>query len=128
MNYLHALQRFEAPVEREAAAPVSVSGIPSPVIVIPAHGALITVNGIPVTIPAEPPVPAPSQPVSSFVARSFLWIQRSIRWDEMPTHISAHLAYDLLKYGVGIATALVIAGVSYGVYLLLHFLIFRALH
>jgi hypothetical protein len=131
INYLHALERFETPVESEPVAAVAVSGTPSPGIVIPAHGAQITVNGVPVmpmTIPAEPPVPAPSQPVSSFVARRFLWIQRSIRWDEMPTHITAHLAYDLLKYGAAIVSTLVIAGVSYGAYRLLHFLIVRALH
>ncbi len=104
MNYLHALERFESPVaaEGEAIRPQLATEV---------------------TISAEPPVPTPKKHVAPWVERFSLRVSHFIHWEEMPTHLTAHLAYDVIKYLV-FGGAVAILGVSGWVaYRLIHRLV-----
>jgi len=83
-NYLHALERFENPQASEPTPPIAVFGTPA--------------MGADILIPIEPPVPTPKKHVAPFVERMSLRIRHLIRWEEMPTHLTAHLAYDVMKW------------------------------
>jgi hypothetical protein len=112
-NYLHALERFENPQPSEPVPPIAVHGAPAA-----AAGVLI---------PIEPPVPSPKKHVAPFLERTMLRFGHIIHWEEMPTHLTAHLTYDVLKYLVLLAITALVGGVSLSLYYLIHFLIKRAL-
>jgi hypothetical protein len=106
INYLHALERFENPQPSEPAPLIAVFGTPA--------------------VGVEPPIPAPKKRVAPFLERTMLRIGHIIRWEEMPTHLTAHLTYDMLKYLVLLIITLLVGGVSLSLYYLIHFLIKRA--
>lgn len=80
-NYLHALERFESPEANTS--PVVVSGTPA--------------ARADVVIPIEPPIPTPKKRIAPFVERMLLRIRGVISWADMPTHLAAHMLYDVAK-------------------------------
>jgi hypothetical protein len=113
MNYMRALDRFETPTDAVPADSVAVSGTP-------ASGEVILLSAS--------PVPTPKNVIAPLLERIWLWIQEKINWDELPTHLTSHLAYDLIRLVGALLLAAIIAGVSFGGYHLFRWLIFRALH
>jgi len=111
-NYLHALERFENPQPSEPTPPVAVFGTPA--------------MGTDVLIPIEPPVTAPKKSVAPFLERMSLRIRRLIRWEEMPTHLTAHLAYDVVKWlvlgGVVVVTGTVGLVAYYAIHRVLYWI------
>jgi len=102
-NYLHALERFENP---EAAGVARTEPASTP--------------AAEVTIPTTPPIQTPKKHVAPFMERTSLRIRHFIHWEEMPTHLAAHLTYDIIKYLV-CGGALVLLG-------LLSWAAFHAIH
>jgi len=105
-NYLHALERFENSTAVPAVADANPQAPDSEI-----------------TIPTAPPIPTPKKHVAPFMERTSLRIRRLIRWEEMPTHLTAHLTYDVVKYLVLGGAVVVIGTVTWIAYNLVHRLV-----
>jgi len=112
VNYLHALEHFEIPADSAPSTPVSVAGTPASSEVI---------------VPSSLPVPTPKRVVAPLLERMRLWIQERIHWDELPTHLTSHLAYDLIKWAVGLLLLAFVTGFSFGCYYVFRWLVYRAI-
>ena len=58
--------------------------------------------------------------VAPFVERMSLRIRHLIRWEEMPTHLTAHLAYDVMKWLILGGVVVVVGTVSWAAYYAIH--------
>ena len=80
LSYLQALESFATSHAEPAVNPETQPQPAQPVIVLP-----------------QPPVPVRKRRFWPFVERIALRLRGLISWEEMPTHLAAHLIYDGVK-------------------------------
>jgi hypothetical protein len=107
-NYLSAYGRFEPQVptseQGEPHETVEPQVAPKPfkseaaVAVTPRPAAAPAPGPTPEALVTDAPVPTPKKRFSPFLERLSLRIRHLIKWEEMPTHLAAHLTYETIKY------------------------------
>lgn len=93
LSYLQALESFATP---KAAPPPEPQ--PEPQLAQPAEiPQQIQPPPAPVAATGLSPVPTRKRHIGPFVERAAFRIRKLISWEEMPTHLAAHLLYDSVK-------------------------------
>lgn len=126
LNYLHAFESFESQVSSPPSPEMPKPPTPEVTEQVKSEGAAAPApapeppQAVAVT---EPPLPLRKKHIGPLFSRMYLWIGRWIQWEEMPTHLTAHLAYDVLKYLVFGGALTIIAALIWAGYHLFHWLI-----